>query len=143
MGLDLTGIGTVANAASKVIGAIFPDKTEIEKAQMATALALLQGQMDTNKIEAASPNLFVSGWRPFIGWICGLACAWNWIGLPIAVAVLGFFGQKADLHPASLTEMMPVLIGMLGLGGYRTYEKVQGVAAVGLTPPQERDRGPK
>jgi hypothetical protein len=138
MGIDIAGVGALANAASKVVGAIWPDKTEIEKAQMANALALIQGQMETNKIEAANPSMFVSGWRPFIGWVCGCACAWNWMGLPITVAALKLVGQSLDLHPASLTEMMPILIGMLGLGGYRTYEKTQGVAAVGL-PRRERD----
>ncbi len=137
--MDITGIGTVATAATKVIGAIWPDKTEVEKAQLAAAVALLQGQMETNKVEAASPNLLVSGWRPFIGWVCGLACAWNWIGLPITVLALEVVGHKIDLKPADLSEMFPVLIGMLGLGGYRTYEKVKGVAAVGFTPSRDRE----
>ena len=74
--------------------------------------------------------MFVSGWRPFIGWVCGVAFAWNWIGLPIARVGLSLMGTHLGVEPASLAEMMPVLIGMLGLGAMRTTEKLNGVAAV-------------
>lgn len=115
--------------AKGVVSAIWPDKTEQEKAQLAAAVALVQGQLSINQAEATNPNVFVSGWRPFIGWVCGTACAWNWIGLPIAKAGLLLAGYKLELSPASLTEMMPVLLGMLGLGTLRTAEKINGVAA--------------
>lgn len=115
--------------AKGVVSAIWPDKTEQEKAQLAAAVALVQGQLAINQAEAANPNVFVSGWRPFIGWVCGMACAWNWIGLPIAKAGLTLSGHVLDIAPASLTEMMPVLLGMLGLGTLRTAEKINGVAA--------------
>ena len=90
---------------------------------------VVQGQLDINKVEAANPSVWVSGWRPFIGWVCGSACAWNWIGLPIAKMALILADHPLDLAPANLTEMMPVLLGMLGLGGLRTLEKINGVAA--------------
>ena len=73
--------------------------------------------------------MFVSGWRPFIGWVCGMACAWNWIGLKVALFIAAYFGKNLNITPADITEMMPVLLGMLGLGGMRTVEKIQGVAA--------------
>jgi len=129
MGLDVAGIGAVADLASNLINRFFPDKTEQEKAQLAATLQIIQGQLDANKAEAANTNVFVSGWRPFIGWVCGSACAWNWIGLPVAVFAAGYFGHKVDLRPADISEMMPILMGMLGLGGLRTIEKIQGVAA--------------
>jgi len=129
MGLDLTGLGSVADLASGIINKIWPDKTEQEKAQMAQALAILQGQLDANKAEAANPSVFVSGWRPFIGWVCGSACAWNWMGLPIAKFICDFYGHKINLNSADITEMLPILMGMLGLGSLRTFEKTQGVAA--------------
>ena len=123
-------ISSVADLASTVIGKIWPDKSEQEKQQLAAALALVQGQLEINREEAKSPSLFVSGWRPAIGWICGAACAWNWIGLKVALFVAAYLGHELKLAPADVSEMMPVLLGMLGLGGLRTMEKVQGVAAV-------------
>jgi hypothetical protein len=113
----------LAALADTVIGRIWPDKTEAEKQQLAAAVQLVQGQLEINKVEAASPSVFVSGWRPFIGWVCGLACAWNWIGLPILRMYV------PDLTPANLTEMMPVLMGLLGLGALRTVEKINNVAS--------------
>lgn len=126
MGLDVTGVGAVADLASNVINKIWPDKSEEEKQQLAAAVMVVQGQIDINKEEAKSDSVFVSGWRPFIGWACGSACAWNWIGLPIAKAGLLLAGYKIDIAPADLSEMLPVLMGMLGLGALRTFEKVKG-----------------
>lgn len=134
--MDITGIGSVADLAKSVINKIWPDKSEQEKQQMAIALqamqnemSLAQGQLDINKVEAANPSLFVSGWRPFVGWVCGSACAWNWVGLPLVLAGASLFGTKLDAKPADLSQMMPLLLGMLGMGALRTYEKTQGVAA--------------
>ena len=113
----------LAILANTVINKVWPDKTEAEKQQLAAAVQLVQGQLEINKVEAASPSVFVSGWRPFIGWVCGAACAWNWIGLPILRMYV------PGLTPANLTEMMPVLMGLLGLGALRTVEKINGVAS--------------
>ena len=115
--------------ATSVIGKIWPDKSAQEQAQMAAAVTLIQGQLAINQAEASSPSMFVSGWRPAIGWICGAACAWNWIGLPIAKLALALWGHPITLSPADISEMMPILLGMLGLGGLRTVEKMNGVAA--------------
>ena len=134
---DLTGIGTAVTGVKDILGMFFPDKTEEEKARMVQAFQImqLQAQADTNQTnvnqsEATNANWFVAGWRPFVGWVCGSACAWNWIGISVLKAVLAIAGVTlaVQLTPASLTEMMPVLLGMLGLGGLRTYEKTQGVA---------------
>lgn len=127
--MEITGLGSVAGLVNTAINKIWPDKSEAEKQQLAAAVMVVQGQLDINKVEAANPSVFVSGWRPFIGWVCGTACAWNWIGLPIAKVILVTSGHPLDLAPANLTEMMPVLLGMLGLGGLRTLEKINGVAA--------------
>ena len=126
---DLTGIGSVADLASNVINKIWPDKTEAEKAQLAAAMAVVQGQLDANKAEAGSSSLFVSGWRPAVGWVCVLAFGWNMIGLSIAKVALGLINHPMQINPADLSEMMPILIGMLGLGGLRTVEKINGVAS--------------
>jgi hypothetical protein len=127
--MDITGIGAVADLANTVIGRLFPDKSEQERQQLAAVLQVVQGQLETNKVEAGSQSMFVAGWRPFIGWVCGAGCAWNWIGLPVAKFALAAAGHPLPLNPADLSEMMPLLIGMLGLGGMRTFEKVQGVQA--------------
>ena len=125
---DLTGLGSIADLAGAVINKIWPDKTEAEKQQLAAAVMVVQGQIDINKAEASSPSVFVSGWRPAIGWVCGTACAWNWIGLPIANMAMGLYGHPLQLYPADVTEMLPVLMGMLGLGGLRSLEKIKGVS---------------
>ena len=124
---DITGLGAVTELASTVINKIWPDKSEAERQQLAAAVMVVQGQLDINKVEAASPSVFVSGWRPFIGWVCGVACAWNWIGLKVALFVAAYLGHPLDMQPADVSEMMPVLLGMLGLGGLRTVEKLKGV----------------
>lgn len=89
----------------------------------------LQNQTDINKIEAASTNLFVSGWRPFVGWVCGIALAYTYIGEPvlrfIAQVLFGYVGAFPVLNT---NELYTVLLGLLGLGGMRSFEKVKGVA---------------
>ena len=127
--MDITGLGAVSDLASTVINKIWPDKTEAEKQQLAAAVMVVQGQLDINKVEAASPSVFVSGWRPFVGWVCGTACAWNWIGLSIVKTACVILGHPLSLAPADLTEMLPLLFGLLGLGTLRTVEKINGVAA--------------
>lgn len=128
MGMDITGVGAIADLAGTVISKIWPDKSEEEKQQLAAAVMVVQGQIDINKEEAKSDSVFVAGWRPFIGWVCGSACAWNWIGLPMAKAGLLLAGIAINVSPADLSEMLPVLMGMLGLGALRTAEKFKGVA---------------
>lgn len=115
--------------AKTVVQTIWPDKSQQEQQQLAAAVMMVQGQLDTNKAEAANPNVFVSGWRPFVGWVCGLGCAWNWIGLPIAKLGFALAGMTVNVSPADVGEMMPLLMGMLGMAGLRTYEKQNGVAA--------------
>lgn len=125
--MDITGIGAVSDLIGTVVNKIWPDKSEADKQQLAAAVMIVQGQLDINRAEAASPNAFTSSWRPAIGWVCGAACAWNWIGLPITKAILLLSGTALDISPADVSEMMPILLGMLGLGSLRTYEKVKQV----------------
>ena len=91
------------------------------------AQELAKGQMEINKTEAAHKSLFVAGWRPAIGWICGLGMASNFLIIPIANFVLALTGSTILIPLLDTGEMMPVLMGMLGLGAMRTYEKKQGV----------------
>lgn len=126
--MALDPVSAALDLAGNVINKIWPDKTEQEKAELALIVATVQGQMAVNQTEAAHPSVFVSGWRPYIGWVCGMAFAWNWIGLPVTKVALSLNGTDMTLEPASMAEMMPVLLGMLGLAGMRTYERVEGVA---------------
>lgn len=127
--MDVTGIGAVADLAKTAINAIWPDKTEQEKAQLAAAVALVQGQLEVNKAEAANPSVFVSGWRPFVGWVCGCGFGIQFVVGPLAEWGSTFYGHQVKFPPMDLGVMLPLLLGMLGLGGLRTAEKIQGVAA--------------
>lgn len=85
-------------------------------------------QAETNTEEAKSTNLFIAGWRPAIGWICGAAFGWAYILQPAVTFIAAAVGHPIkDLPVINLSEMMPVLLGMLGLGGMRSWEKSQGV----------------
>ena len=85
---------------------------------------LLAAQIDVNKAEASSTKMFVAGARPFILWVCGAAFAWNYVIRPAASAMF----PSTPFPTLDLGEMVPVMTGMLGLGAYRTYEKIKGVA---------------
>jgi hypothetical protein len=91
------------------------------------ALEIAKGQMAINKVEAANSNLMVSGWRPFIGWTCGLGMFGNFITIPFSNFVLALLELDIVIPLVPLETMMPVLMGMLGLGAMRTYEKKNNV----------------
>ena len=91
-------------------------------------------QIAVNVAEAQNESLFVSGWRPFIGWVCGVALAYQVLGVPFFKFLAWVVGEytgvsvRFDLLPdMGLDGLMPVLLGMLGMGGLRTYEKLTGV----------------
>ena len=86
---------------------------------------LMKAQIEVNKVEAASSNLFVSGWRPFIGWTCGLGMFGNFITIPFSNFVLALIGIDIVIPLVPLETMMPVLMGMLGLGAMRSFEKTR------------------
>ena len=91
------------------------------------AQELAKGQLEVNKVEAAHKSLFVAGWRPAIGWICGLGMASNFILIPMANSILALTGSAVVVPLLDTGEMMPVLMGMLGLGAMRTIEKTKKV----------------
>lgn len=99
-----------------------------ELAKLNSDLQLAVGQMDTNKTEAASPSIFVSGWRPFIGWVCGIGLGVQFVASPLLTFILDFFGKHVVVPTLDLGTLMTLLFGMLGLGAYRTAEKIKGVA---------------
>lgn len=99
-----------------------------ELAQLDADLKMATGQIDINKVEAASTSIFVAGWRPFIGWVCGAAFAFKFIGGPFAVIVMAMAGHPITLPEFDFAEMSTILLGLLGLGGLRTVEKIKGVS---------------
>ena len=118
-------VGPITGLLDKVV----PDKDQREKLahEIATlaekqAHSQIIAQMEVNKQEAAHKSLFVAGWRPSVGWVCCLAMAFNYIGFPLLSAA------GIETTTLELDTMLPVLLGMLGLGGMRSYEKSAGVA---------------
>lgn len=120
---------------SKLLDKIIPDKDERER--MAHEIATLAAnqaheisiaQIDLNKQEAAHTSLFVSGWRPAAGWTCVSAMAFNYVAAPLINWGTALYGSPVVLPVLDLDVMMPVLLGMLGLGGMRSFEKKNGVA---------------
>lgn len=133
------------SAAQSLIERFFPDpekkaaaQLELLKMQQTGDLAVLAAETDLAKLqvqvnveEAKHTNLFVAGWRPAVGWTCAAAFAYSYVVLPFAQFLVFTFGtaeMAAQLIKApqlELSEMLPVLFGMLGLGGLRTVEKVR------------------
>ncbi len=99
-----------------------------ELAQLDATTKLAIGQLEINKVEAASSNLFVAGPRPFIMWVCGFAFAFKFIGGPLLVIILASFGKAVVLPEMDFTEMSTLLFALLGLGSLRTVEKIKGAA---------------
>ena len=125
-------IGPVTGLLDKFI----PDADE--RARLAHEIAtmserhaqeLAKGQIQINKTEAAHKSMFVAGWRPFVGWTSGVALAWHFVGQPLAVFVITYAGVEAPPLPVfEMQSLLTVLLGMLGLGGLRTFEKTKGVS---------------
>ena len=94
------------------------------------AQELAKGQLEVNKAEAASGSIFKGGWRPFIGWVCGVAFAYHFILQPVLLFGVAVAGVEIPALPEfDMGSLMPVLLGMLGLGGLRTVEKIKDKAA--------------
>jgi hypothetical protein len=133
-------IGGLIEASLKIIEKVIPDpqakaQAQLELMKLTQAgefkqleadIQLAQGQMDINKIEAASNDPFKSGWRPFIGWVCGTGFAVQFVFGPLATWVAALNGKIIEFPEMDTATMMPLLFGMLGLGAYRTFEKTRG-----------------
>ena len=91
------------------------------------AQVLSKAQIEVNKKEAEHKSLFVAGWRPAVGWVCCLGMASNFLVIPMANFALALSDSTIVIPLIALSEMMPVLLGMLGLGAMRTVEKAKGV----------------
>ena len=89
----------------------------------------VMGQLEVNKAEASHRSIFVAGWRPFIGWTCGIALMAHFVLFPATDFVTAYMGLEVPPMPAfDMESLMTVLLGMLGLGGMRSFEKFKGVS---------------
>jgi hypothetical protein len=144
--MDLIGIGSIIDGVGKIAGDLITTdkekmqlelegrKLDLEQARIDQATDL--AQVEVNKIEAGSSNLFVSGWRPAVGWVGVAGVAYQFLGYPLMQWIWAF-GQGVDLIPKGLApppdlqveQLMTLLAGLLGFGGMRSFEKSKGVAA--------------
>lgn len=141
--MDITGLGSIFDFAGKVVDRLFPDpakaaeaKIELfklqqsgELAQLAADTDLAKGQLNVNATEAANTNVFVSGWRPYLGWTLATGFGVQFVFGPLGEWIALLLGHVVHFPPMDVSTMMPLLLGMLGLGGMRTYEKTKGVAS--------------
>ena len=119
MGLDITGIGEGLSALKGLADKIWPDKTEVEKAQLTAMLSQIQAQTDIDKAEAQSSDP-LQHWRGGLGWVCVLAYFNNFILVPWGIA----FG--IHIPPLNGDALFTLTGGMLGLGGMHVYQSVKG-----------------
>ena len=125
------GLGGIIESVGKVAGDLIT--TDKEREDLAIRNRELDQatdarQVEVNKVEAASTNMFVAGWRPFAGWVCGAGLAYTFIVRPLLPWVVALFGFTVPELPAIDGDaLMTLLLGMLGLGGLRTVEKVRGL----------------
>jgi len=126
----LSGLGTIGQLIRDIRAAITgkevvdPTKlAEIEAKLTEMETQLLNAQNEINKIEAGHPSIFVAGWRPFVGWVCGIAFAYHFIALPVVSLIIKIYQVNFQPPIFDIQTLVTVLFGMLGLGLYRTLEK--------------------
>ena len=120
-------LNVVAGIIDKVADKI--DDFTLDKAEKAQLIQEInKAQIEVNKVEANSNSLFVSGWRPFVGWVCGIAFAYHFVLQPSLIFVLIVFDVNIpDLPEFDMSTLLTTLGGLLGIGGLRTYEKKSGL----------------
>jgi hypothetical protein len=135
--MSFTGLGELASLGESIITRIFPNADDRAKhiyalkrleqegdlAKMNAYVSTMASQIEVNKVEAASDKWWKAGWRPFVGWMCGIAFAYSTILEPLmrfVASVVGYVGEFPDLDT---TLTMQVLLGMLGLAGMRSWDK--------------------
>lgn len=137
--LALPLVGGLVKLGEKLIDSLLPNPEakaaalmklrELDLKAMAIEAGLLQAQMEVNKEEAKHVSLFVAGWRPFCGWVCGSALAYHFIVLPLMTFLITVYQWEVPPLPVfDMGTLMTVLLGMLGIGGLRSFEKVKKVA---------------
>lgn len=135
--MSLDPVTAVLDIGGKLIDRLWPDpvqaanaRLELFKLQTSGELQLIAGQLEVNKEEAKNASIFVSGWRPFVGWIGGMGLAYVALVEPVSRFVATVIYNYTGAFPViDTTITFQILLGMLGLGGMRTFEKYSGVAS--------------
>lgn len=123
-------IEALIKPVARILDKFIPDKDLKEKLEHEIKLEIQKAniaQIEVNKAEAAHRTVFVAGWRPFIGWTCGLALAYHFILQPIIVFTMSVNGLAYDLPEFDMGSLMTIVLGLLGLGGMRSFEKLKGL----------------
>ena len=118
-----------------VLDRVIPDEAGKEKAKLEMQAAIMEAankgmlaQLEVNKVEAAHRSIFIAGWRPFVGWTCGVALCWHFVLQDLILFAAACAGYPMDALPQFDTDtLLTVLLSMLGLGGLRSFEKIRGV----------------
>ena len=117
-------LNMITSIIDKVAGHV--DKFTLDKEEKAQLIQEInKAQIEVNKIEAGSSSLFKSGWRPFVGWTCGVALCYHFVLQPFLMFVFLSIGKPMELPVFDMSTLTTVLFGMLGLGGMRSLEKVK------------------
>jgi hypothetical protein len=137
----MTWIASGISGIISGVGGIIDDLVTTDEERLKIALQdrqieaqLMQGQADINKAEAQHASIFVAGWRPFIGWVGGFGLLYQFVGYPLLTWGWSFFAAKGWIPPGidappvlDFAELMPLILGMLGVGTMRSYDKAKGV----------------
>ena len=122
--------GKTIEAVGNIVDELYTSEEERQQAKLAiqkVEAKLKEKQLDINKAEASHRSIFVSGWRPFLGWISGLSIGYVYLFQPILDMILQMFQVQVDWVQLDLGQLMPLVLGMLGLGGLRSFEKAKGL----------------
>ena len=136
--MPLPILGPLLDLAGKVLDRVIPDPAaraaatlELAKMEQNGELQAMAMQAKINEIEAASPDRFISGWRPAVGWVCAAGLAMAYVAGPavsLVISLVGMFHGKPFVAPVvDMATLSPILLGMLGMAGLRTFEKVKDV----------------
>lgn len=125
------GVISAAQGVANIIDQFVETDDEKATAELIKARMMMKpslAQIELNKIEASHRSIFVAGWRPFIGWVCGFALVWHFILFDMLTWVtINFFPHVTELPDLTGTEtLVTVLMSLLGLGALRTVEKIKG-----------------
>lgn len=137
--MDITGIGSIFDFGGKLIDKFWPNKADADRAklellkmqqdgefrELEAVLEVAKQQTAVNTAEANSGSNYRGGWRPFIGWVCGMGLAYSVLIRPLTIGIVKLWHPEFELPAAGGEELFTLLFGMLGLGGLRTFEKVK------------------